>query len=497
MKWPRSGVRLAAAVAISASAMAVTIHAPARAAGQPPAAGPAIVLMPAQNVITLEQVQGVVDLDPGVWVASLGSALQLDVQRASYTAPVTVTQVIHVPGGGVRTRPLPGSVLDGFNGLRDFASMRVTDATGKVVASADPTFCPNTSDPERAVLDSAATSPYPPMCQGDPFPRGMVMGIAQGWAADPFEGSVDLVSLPPGTYTATVTITSTYRRLLHIPAQDAVAHVKVNVVPGAACCAGNAAQLRRSAHRIRGDGTFTRLPADVPHLAAPANADLPDLVALPSWGISTQNQGGQDLLIFNATVWVGGGSPLDVQGFRTHGSPTMAAYQYIWHGGHLIGRVRAGTMGFDSQEGHNHWHFEQFASYTLLTAGKKVAVPSQKTGFCITPTDPVDLLIPRATWQPPTTGFAGQCGAPTALWVREYLPVGWGDTYTQDVAGQAFDITSLPNGTYYIEVTANPQHVLREQKSSNNISLRKVILGGTSGHRTVQVPGWHGIDPEP
>jgi hypothetical protein len=81
--------------------------------------------------------------------------------------------------------------------------------------------------------------------------------------------------------------------------------------------------------------------------------------------------------------------------------------------------------------------------------------------------------------------------------VREYLPVGWGDTYTQDVAGQAFNITGLPNGTYYIEVIANPQHVLREQSATSDVSLRKVILGGTPGHRTVQVPPWHGIDPEP
>ena len=36
------------------------------------------------------------------------------------------------------------------------------------------------------------------------------------------------------------------------------------------------------------------------------------------------------------------------------------------------------------------------------------------------------------------------------------MPVGWGDTYFQFVAGQAFDITSVPNGTYYIEVGAVP-----------------------------------------
>jgi hypothetical protein len=100
-------------------------------------------------------------------------------------------------------------------------------------------------------------------------------------------------------------------------------------------------------------------------------------------------------------------------------------------------------------------------------------------------------------WQPSSIGFGDfTCGSPTALWVQEMMPVGWGDTYTQSVAGQAFDITSVPNGTYYIEVIANPQHVLYESNTHNDVSLRKVILGGTPGHRTVKVPAWHGIDPE-
>jgi len=125
-----------------------------------------------------------------------------------------------------------------------------------------------------------------------------------------------------------------------------------------------------------------------------------------------------------------------------------------------------------------------------------VAVTSHKAGFCIAPSDAVDLLPPHAMWQPPTVGLQGQCGTTTALWVAEEMPVGWGDTYTQSVAGQAFDITHVPNGTYYIEITANPQHVLYESNTRNDVSLRKVILGGTPGHRTVQVPAWHGIDPE-
>jgi hypothetical protein len=76
------------------------------------------------------------------------------------------------------------------------------------------------------------------------------------------------------------------------------------------------------------------------------------------------------------------------------------------------------------------------------------------------------------------------------------LPLGWGDTYLQQNEDEAFDITNLPNGTYYIEIIVNPQHKIFETNYRNDTSLRKVILGGTPGHRTVKVPALHGIDPE-
>jgi hypothetical protein len=47
-----------------------------------------------------------------------------------------------------------------------------------------------------------------------------------------------------------------------------------------------------------------------------------------------------------------------------------------------------------------------------------------------------------------------------------------------------------------VQVTANPERVLYGTSTRNDVSLRKVILGGTPGHRTVKVPAWHGIDPE-
>ncbi len=282
----------------------------------------------------------------------------------------------------------------------------------------------------------------------------------------------------------TAAITPQYVRLLHIARADATASVNVTVVTGNGSGAGipDHARLRQLAS----------LPS-VPNLTRPPAAALPDLVALPAWQIGTSLTGGRDLLNFAATVWVSGNAPLDVEGFRVPGTPVMNAYQYFWRDGHVIGRAQVGTMGF---AGYNHWHFQQFAQYTLLNSARKLAVSSHKEGFCIVPTDPVDLLAPHAVWQPPSIGLSNACGQPTALWAQEMLPVGWGDTYIQSVPGESFDITKIPDGTYYIEVTANPEHVLYELNTRNDVSLREVILGGTPGHRTVKVPAWNGIDPE-
>jgi hypothetical protein len=429
--------------------------------------------------------------DPDIWVESAGSALRLDVQRTSYTSPATVTQLISTPWGTTEHRTLPSWVNDNWNGLKDFIHFSVTNSQGKSVVSQSMTFCPDSYGPERATPSGASTDPFPQQCASDPFPVGEVWGIPQGWAVDPFQTFFGTpLKLAIGKYRVTETVTARYRKLFGVPADAATASVRLDVVkpPGAASRASGA---RR--------GTSGKQLGSLPHvpmMTRPPQAALPQLTTLPSWGISTSAQKHHDYLNFGATVWVGGNSPLDVEGFHVQGSSQLAAYQYFWRNGKVIGRARVGTMGFDDQKGHSHWHFEQFAQYRLLTAGKKLAVASEKVGFCIAPTDPVDLLLRHAQWQPSFIGFSGQCGVPGALWVQEYLPIGWGDTYNQSKAGQAFDITNLPNGTYYVEVIANPLHKLYELSRTGNISLRKVILGGTTGHRTVRVPAWHGIDPE-
>ena len=45
-------------------------------------------------------------------------------------------------------------------------------------------------------------------------------------------------------------------------------------------------------------------------------------------------------------------------------------------------------------------------------------------------------------------------------------------------------------------MTANPGHHLHETITANDVTVRKVIISGTRGHRHVKVPAWNGIDPE-
>ena len=503
------GTTLAAAAALLSTAVMGIGSATTAALGATrtvqAAPGPRLELIAAQREITVGKYgSGPVYFDPGIWTASMNAAFRLDVSIAHYGSPETVTQVIRT-AHGVITRRLPSDLLDGWNGLAHFGTITVRTAGGRLIGRRTLPFCPGTNGLAKATANSASTSPYPMQCAaGDPFGVGEVWGLARGWAGDTF-GYQSFRLRVGSTYTVTETIGPRYAGLFQISHRNATATVKVKVVTGKNC--GPACEFSKTGSVPAGFSRVARpapsSAADRNHLPslgaapiltqAPRNAE-PDLIPTPAWQISVNNTKKKDsYLNFASTVWIGGNGPLDVEGFRIPGTGTMRAYQYFYRNGHVVGRMRAGTMGFAN---YNAWHFRQFAQYLLLNAHKKVVVRSRKVGFCIAPTDSVDMLLRHATWQPSYTGIAGNCGDPTALWVTEQLPLGWGDTYVQTVPYQSFEITDLANGTYYIEVVANPEHLLHETSTTNDVSLRKVIVSGTAGNRHVRVPAYHGIDPE-
>ena len=500
MTYPQKIIRWTAVAAglILSAALPAGSAAAASTTATASTPGPTVKLVVAQKDITIPRIGKFIRLDPGVYVAAFGSQLRFDVSRASYTRPLTLTEVIHAAGAGTEYRRLPARMLDGWNGLRRFLRVSVKNSSGKIVASRIMSFCPNSYTAQRADPNAPASTPFPTLCEDDPFPLGMVWGIQRGWGVDPIGGGSEFdglsVKAKLGHYTATVNVISAWRRLLHISRADATAVVHVHVVKQTSGCYIECFARHAPEH----PRPLPNLPA-VPIMTNPPKADLPDLAPLPAWLIRVQNTHSTSTykasatIDFGATVWVGGNARLDVEGFRVNGSATMQAYQYFWHDGRVVGRERVGTMGF---AGFNHWHFKQFAQYRLLNARKDLVLRSEKEGFCIGASDPINLLLPHANWNPGNLQISADCGQEQALWTQETLPVGWGDTYFQYLPGQSFNVTNLPNGKYFIQIIANPEHQLHETNTHNDSSLREIIIGGTKGHRTVRVPAYHGIDPE-
>jgi hypothetical protein len=495
----RSALVAAAALAVVAGGMGA---APGAGAAAPVV--PKLKLVAASASVTADRYEG----DPGVYL-DLGTYLTVDkapfelrVTRKSYKDPVVVSQVV-TEGGKTRTKKLPAGLVKDFNGLPGFLQVTITDSKGAKVASTSSAFCPNYAA-GRIRPDAPATSKYPEGCSSNPFTLGSVWGVQKGWAASTApgysqDGSVDL---PVGTYTAKISVAKKYRDLFGIPNDQPTVKVTVrNAQIGKSAA--------RSAQPFAGDvrkGAAVKPAAHRPTgKAGVPDVPKPDLRALPAYGIAiTDGSDGsegvaagsaaaapKDYLAFSATVWDAGPAPLVVDGFRTPGKDTMDAYQYFYDAkGKQVGYTPTGTMEWDPRVGHQHWHFSDFASYRLLGADKKLIVRSGKEAFCLANTDAIDYTVKNANWHPYNTDLATACGEQSALSVREVLDVGNGDTYSQYRPGQSFDISGLANGTYYIQVIANPDHRLKEQSVTNNVTLRKVVLGGTAGHRTVKVPAY-------
>ena len=198
----------------------------------------------------------------------------------------------------------------------------------------------------------------------------------------------------------------------------------------------------------------------------------------------------EGLPAFTATVWNAGPSPLVVDGFRQQGTDLMDAYQYFYDAnGKQVGYTPTGTMEWDPREGHEHWHFTDFASYSLLDAEAEArSVRSGKEAFCLANTDAIDYTVKNANWHPYNTDLPPPAVSRTPCPSARSSTSAPATRTPSTVPGQSFDITDLPNGTYYIQVIANPENRLFETSTKNNVALRKVVLGGTKHHRTVKVP---------
>ena len=469
--------------AVAVALVAALGAAPALSADRPPS----LRLLRSTEAVHAQRFQGEpVGLTLGTYVGAVGGPFELRATRRG--DDVDVVQIVGARDSVRVVRRLPvGSARSVDAGLRGFFEVTVTDGSGIEVAAKRAPLC--LSSFERTRLDDSGPDlpRYPSTgCQTLGLARATVWGIDQGWAVAAPQVAM---RLHDGDYLVRVAIAQRYVDLLDIPREHAATTVRLTVH-----------SITEQPCDIAPD-----TPCEPPHPAAveavdahgrgptPAVGDtasgLPDLVALPAHRVIAERdpETGRDVIAFAATVWNAGPGPLVVEGFRRPERDLMDAYQYLYADGERVGRHRAGTLEFDDRDGHAHWHFTDFARYRLLTGDGDDVVRSGKEAFCLAPTDAIDLTLPTAVWQPLATGLGSACGGEGAIWIRELLDVGWGDTYIQSLPGQSFDITTVDNGRYVIEVATNPDGRLRERRTSNNVALLHVELGGRPGHRTVTV----------
>lgn len=428
-------------------------------------------------------------LDNVLFVGVTGGALDLRVRRGSFAEPLSLSQVLHTASGPVE-RPLSPDLLDGWRGLDNFFHVKVRGGNGQLVWSELVTFCPNSYMRQR-LDDSGPDIPtFPEGCFRSPRLLGNAWGIDESWAVTGSNGGLKL-PVDDGTYSLEVSVAPAYRDLFGITPEDAsvAMSVEVKTMEGCHHC------CRRCAIPHSFQAQEPEQPAGgVPDMADPDDSVLPDLRTLPAFSMQVRNRrNGRSFLEFGATVWVAGDSPIVVEGFRRGEEAVMDAFQYFYRDGEPVGRAPAGTFIYDLRDTHHHWHILQFVQYQLVDADQTNTIKSAKESFCLVPTDPVDLSTHAAARTAERQSLQTSCGGAEALWIRETLPVGWGDTYYQG-GRYGFNVTDVPNGTYFVEVEANPDGLLHEQDESNNVSLREVILRGKPGERRVVVPDPYGID---
>jgi hypothetical protein len=478
-------VRSARHVALVAALLGSLL--PSLAANAQPPAG-ALALRASANKVTITKYRGEpIYLDLGIYAAAVGGSFEIRVTRPDYSEPIQAAQILYGANGKTTTRALPAGVIDGWEGFKDFFHIEISKK-GDEIESSMLDFCPNGYDRQRIDDTGPDTVTYPDSCSTNPFTKGSVWGIDQGWAANTSAVDNSDIFLPVGTYDVTYSVDDVYVDLFDIPASAASVELEMKVEKQSYY--GGKGRRDRSASRSM------RPEASVPTNTSPSDAVLPDLIPLPAWSISAHNGRKRETIDFSANVWAAGAQSMVVEGFRRPNQELMDAYQYFYKDGQPVGRAPVGSLEFDDRTGHQHWHFLQFARYSLLDESQQEVVRSKKEAFCLAPTDAIDLTLENSVWTPYSTGLDTACGGPTALWVREVLPLGWGDTYFQSLPGQSFNITDLPNGTYYIEVTANPLGNLYEQTRDNNTELREITIKGKAGKRKVEVPPWNGIDSE-
>lgn len=191
---------------------------------------------------------------------------------------------------------------------------------------------------------------------------------------------------------------------------------------------------------------------------------MPDIVTIPPQDITLKRIGGRTYLLFTTSYWNKGRGPLEfIADPKTKGITGDVERNVLQRIYSLDGDYTEHLSGtFLWHSPHLHYHFKDFAVYTLepLEPDSSVAsILSQKSTFCIRDSEPIDLTHPGATKSASYT----ICGKE-----RQGISPGWADSYYYTYVDQKFEVTNLPKGQYKLKIVINPLDRFKEITKDNN-----------------------------
>jgi hypothetical protein len=223
-----------------------------------------------------------------------------------------------------------------------------------------------------------------------------------------------------------------------------------------------------------GDNTFTTAPA--------VNVTLPDLqIKVPTNLMSIGTVNGQRQLQFTHITWDAGAGPFEIDPTYNSATGTSSFVQAIyrspspgvWTYDHSVPVAATGVWNPPSDY---QFPLTRFTLNTVNPDGSLGAVvaTSPKVDYCMT----ADTYVGGVS-NTPNCSYIPQdnCATPT-------LPlgwsVGWGDQYDQTDSGQPISLTGIADGTYILHATVDPNHVLTESNTANNVTDTVLQISGNT-----------------
>ena len=216
--------------------------------------------------------------------------------------------------------------------------------------------------------------------------------------------------------------------------------------------------------------TFTPVQGTTYHIAVDGYGGASGIIAL-NWNQSGALVPGPDLII-----WGPAASPSFItrtfssndcevlEGCATVGTHRLLTFttetRNIGGGDLVIGNPATNSL-FEWASCHGHYHFEQFADYTLLDTNGNLVAAGHKVGFCL---EDVRAWSPTAN---PATRY--NCN-------NQGIQAGWSDVYAAGLPCQYIDITGLDPGSYTLRMVVNPVGLLAESNTNNNVTEVPVTI---------------------